>query len=214
MPSVPASGPVPSVWRTLEAQLGFRLWAVHRLDKDASGVLVFARHAEAHRALSSAFERRETEKTYLAFTAGMPSPARGVIDTPLHPARRGRMRPARPGEAGALEAVTRYSGKAGWDLEGARVALVEAMPLTGRHHQLRVHLRSIGAPLLFDGIYGSRASTAALAGAPPGRLALHAHRLVVTHPGTGETLRLEASLPADLVALMTWLEGAGRAVAP
>lgn len=209
MPSVPAPGDAPSVWRTLERQLQCRLWAVHRLDKDASGVLVFARTAESHRALSLAFERRETEKTYLAIVAGRLDPPRGVIDTPLHPARRGRMRPARAGEPGALDAATAYATQTVWERDGSTVSLVEVLPRTGRHHQIRAHFRSAGVPLLFDGIYGWAAGSeqaAPLRDVPAGRLALHASRLVVPAPTEAGRILIESPLPADLRALVRWLD--------
>jgi 23S rRNA-/tRNA-specific pseudouridylate synthase len=159
--------------------------------------------------LSLAFERRETEKAYLAIVTGRLDPPNGAIDTPLHEARRGRMRPARPDEPGALDALTAYTTKAVWDLGGGTVTLVEALPRTGRHHQIRVHFRSVGTPLLFDGIYGGSAGAAlaaALQDAPARRLALHACRLTVPSPGGAGRLQIESTLPADLTALVRWLD--------
>jgi tRNA pseudouridine32 synthase/23S rRNA pseudouridine746 synthase len=189
-----------------------RLWVVHRIDRDTSGVVLFARTAAAHRALSLAFEARAVDKTYLAYTRGLPSPREGVIDVPLHPARKGRMRPARPDEQGALASRTRHRVLAHRDAAGGPVACVEASPETGRQHQLRVHLRAVGAPLLVDAVYGRVEAIAAGAlgpGSPAlGRLTLHARRVELEHPARGGRVTIEAPLPDDLAALDRWLAGA------
>ena len=211
---VPARGEEPgaSLWRTLERARGERLWVVHRLDRDTSGVLLFARRAAAHRALSMAFEQRAVRKTYLAFTRGAPPAEAGVIDAPLHPARRGKMRPAAPGEAGALAAETAYRVLRRWQPPLGEVTLVEAQPRTGRHHQIRVHLRSVSAPLLVDPSYGrvDHVTAAVLGQAGDqiilARLSLHASRLVFPDPETGEAVTVDAPLPADLQALIQTLE--------
>ena len=192
----------------LERELGARLWVVHRLDRDTSGVLLFARTPEVHRALCLAFEERRVRKTYVAFTLGIPSPQEGRITTALHPARRGKVRPALPGEEGAWDAATAYVVRKRWNLAGADSAMVDAHPETGRHHQIRAHLRSIGTPLLFDRVYGRAAGAASFADAPSQRLALHASKLVVldARQAAGPALTFEAPLPDDLAALMRWLD--------
>jgi RluA family pseudouridine synthase len=206
---IPAPGPAAGACLRdrLAAQIGSRTWVVHRLDRDTSGVIVFARTAEAHRALSMAFEHRQVRKAYLAFVAGLPSPARGEIAQPLHEARKGRMRPAAPGEPGAMEARTEYAVRQAWRQGSRVVALVDARPHTGRHHQIRVHLRSAGTPILHDPIYG-RAVPGVVAGdAPPiARLALHASSLTVPHPGSGRAFTIDAPLAADLAALRDALD--------
>jgi tRNA pseudouridine32 synthase/23S rRNA pseudouridine746 synthase len=199
-------GPEACLRGRLESQLGRRLWVVHRIDRDASGLVVFARHADAHRALSLAFENREVEKTYVALTGGEIAKEHGTIDVPLHSARKGKSRPARPGEPGRREATTDYAVERSWRREGAVVSLLVVRPRTGRHHQIRVHLRSIGAPLLFDPLYGRGLLPPGLDGAPCDRLALHAHRLELPEPGSGRRLALEAPLTKDLQQLQTWLE--------
>jgi RluA family pseudouridine synthase len=211
LPVIPARGEEPDAClrRRLEAQLGSALFVVHRIDRDASGLVLFARHAEAHRALSLAFERRQVAKHYVAYLAGALEPPAGRIETPLHAARRGKTRPARPGEPGARAAVTEYATEAAWRLDGRTVSRVAARPLTGRHHQLRVHLRSRGAPILWDPLYARGPEGVAPAGAPCARLALHARRIELGHPVRGGTLALEAPLAADLVALDAWLARAG-----
>jgi tRNA pseudouridine32 synthase / 23S rRNA pseudouridine746 synthase len=209
LPVVPGGTGHPGecVRAVLERQLGARLWVVHRLDRDTSGVLLFARTAEAHRALCLVFEERQVRKTYVAFTFGVPDPREGRIETPLHPARRGKVRPALPGEGGAWQAVTRYTVRKRWERDGAAVAMVETHPETGRHHQIRAHLRSIGTPVLFDRFYGGGSSALEGSGAPVARLALHASRLVVPDAFRADaTHEFEAALPADLTALLHWLD--------
>lgn len=185
----------------LEAARGERLWVVHRLDRETSGVVLFARSAEAHRALSLAFERREVAKQYRALTDRSPEPARGAIEVALHDARRGRSRPARPGEPGAKPATTAYRTLRRFGR--GRFAELALEPATGRHHQLRVHLRALGTPILFDPVYDREIPE--LADAPAHRLALHAARLAFADPVDGGARAVEAPLPPDLVALAGWL---------
>ncbi|MBK9517373.1 MAG: RluA family pseudouridine synthase [Anaeromyxobacter sp.] len=197
----------PSLRADLEAAHG-PLWVVHRLDRGTSGVLLFARSAAAHRALNLAFERGEPEKTYLALVAGLP-PEDARVALALAPARRGRMRPARPDEPGAKEAATRFRVLAAFPARVGRpaAALVEATPETGRTHQIRVHLRSLGHPLLLDPDYGEPGPVLGEGGAVVlARTPLHAARLVLAHPDGGR-LALEAPLPADLEVALAWLRG-------
>jgi RluA family pseudouridine synthase len=198
--------PEACLWRRLEAQQGRRLWVVHRIDRDASGLVVFAANATAHRTLSLAFEHRRVRKTYLAFVAGAPGSERGTIDVPLHPARRGKSRPARPGEQGRQEASSAYAVERTWRREEADVSLLEVCPRTGRRHQIRVHLRFLGTPLLFDPLYARGLQPPGLDGAPCRRLALHARRLELPAPGGGGRVALEAPPPPDLEQLQVWLE--------
>lgn len=187
------------------AALGSRVWVVHRLDRDTSGVVVFARSAEAHRALSMAFERRDVVKHYAALVHGVPAPGSGTIDVPLHEARKGKARPARADEPGARAATTEYTVTRVWAHDAQRIAAVAAMPRTGRHHQIRVHLRAIGTPILGDAVYG-RASAALLPGVPVPRLALHAASIDVPHPSGARRVTATAPWPADLAALTAWLD--------
>ncbi|HXY39921.1 MAG TPA: RluA family pseudouridine synthase [Vicinamibacteria bacterium] len=209
LPVIAARGEPPEgcLQKQLERQLGQRLFVVHRIDRDASGVVLFAREAQAHRALSLSFEHRQVSKTYHAFVSGLLSPARGRLEVPLHAARKGKTRPARPGERGQQGATTDYATLRVWHLGGEPVSLLEAHPLTGRHHQLRVHLRSAEAPILFDPLYGRGRTPPALADAPCGRLALHALRLELPAPSGQGRLLVEAPLAADLEALARWLDG-------
>jgi RluA family pseudouridine synthase len=199
--------------KRLERELGRRLWVVHRIDRDASGVVVFARNPDAHRELSLAFEHRRVRKTYDALVAGAVEPWRGRVDTPLHGARKGKARPARRDEPGAQPATTEYTTVSRWALGAAVVSHLEAHPVTGRHHQIRVHLRSLGAPILFDPLYGRGLMPEVLAEAPCSRLALHARRIELPAPrGSGQVV-VEAPLPPDLVALVEWLDSRGQKVA-
>jgi tRNA pseudouridine32 synthase/23S rRNA pseudouridine746 synthase len=182
-----------------------RLWVVHRLDRGTSGVLLFARTAEAHRALNLAFDRGEPRKRYLALVRGAP-PAERRIDLAIAPARRGRMRPARRGDPHGKEAATlvrRLEAFPARPWAGGDLALVEALPETGRTHQIRVHLAAEGFPLAVDPDYGDDVP---LRG-PDGRILLertplHAASLEVRHPARGGALTVEAPLPADMVAAL------------
>jgi tRNA pseudouridine32 synthase/23S rRNA pseudouridine746 synthase len=189
-----------SLREELEAVHG-PLWVVHRLDRGTSGVLLFARTAAAHRALNLAFDRGEPRKRYVALVRGEP-PEEARIEVAIAPARRGRMRPARPGDPRAKDAVTvvrlleRLPQRA-W--AGGPLALVEALPETGRTHQIRVHLAAARTPLAVDPDYGDAGPLAGPDGAPLlARTPLHAARLEVAHPAGGATLAVEAPWPADL----------------
>lgn len=205
----------PSLLDQLSAQRAEKLYAVHRLDRGTSGVLLLARTAEAHRRLCLSFERGEVQKRYLALVRGTP-PERFTVDVALAPARRGKSRPARPGEEGK-PSVTRFEVLE--QLPG--FALLSAEPATGRPHQIRVHLKHHGFPLAVDPQYGSAEPLTARAlglgeGDEPilARTPLHAQRLRVAHPVTGEALELEAPMPADLAraldALRQRATGAAR----
>ena len=201
--------PAASLRRMLETSRGEPLWVVHRIDKDTSGIVLFARSAAAHRWLNDAFAGRRVRKRYLAFAAG-DLPGARTVDVALVEARRGKSRPAGPGETGKAS-VTELVALARWRRGGDTVTMVEARPLTGRHHQIRVHLRYLEAPILFDPAYGKRTLRGMLDGAPGGRLALHAAGLELTRPD-GSALAIEAPLPDDLTALRAWLDAGWEAL--
>ncbi|WP_310734360.1 RluA family pseudouridine synthase [Ideonella livida] len=159
---------------------------VHRLDMGTSGLLVLARHVQAQRALSRAFELRQVDKRYQALVWGTPPADQGEVDLPLACDWPRRPRQQVDRERGK-PAQTRWSRLAPAGPHGARLLLE---PLTGRSHQLRVHLQALGHPILGDELY---APPAAVAAAP--RLCLHAWRLDLQHPFTGQFLQLEAPLP-------------------
>jgi tRNA pseudouridine32 synthase/23S rRNA pseudouridine746 synthase len=197
------SVPETSLRRRLEAARNEPLWVVHRIDKDTSGVVVLARSAVAHRWLNDAFAERRVNKRYLAFAAG-DLPGTRTVDLPLVEARRGKARPAGPDERGK-PSVTDLTSLARWTRGDEVVTLVEARPRTGRHHQIRVHLRSLEAPILGDPLYGKRTLRGMLDGAPCTRLALHAAGLSVIRPD-GRELVIESPMPADMSALRAWLD--------
>ena len=158
---------------------------VHRLDMATSGLLLIARSKDIQRALSGQFERGEVQKSYLADVWGAPAPASGEIDLPLITDW-----PNRP-----LQKVDHDIGKPSRTLYETLVvaggnARLKLTPLTGRSHQLRVHLAEIGHPILGDEFYATGEALAARE-----RLALHAARLVFAHPETGEWMEFEAACP-------------------
>lgn len=187
-----------------------RLWVVHRLDRGTSGAVLFPRTAQAHRALNLAFDRREVVKRYLALVRGAP-PGLATIDVPIAPARRGRMRPGRPGDPRAKAASTVIRLLAAYEPRPPlpRLALVEIAPQTGRTHQIRVHLAWAGTPLAVDPDYGERAPLVDASGVVLlARTPLHAASLELRHPATGAPLRVEAPLPADMARAIAAAGGA------
>ena len=157
---------------------------VHRLDKHTSGLLLLAKTPPAQTALSAAFEARETQKQYLALCDGIPQRDRAVIDADIARSHADRRRMAVTAEG--RSARTEYEV-----LAAARErSLLLAKPLTGRTHQIRVHLAAIGAPVTGDDLYGR---------GPGPRHLLHAWRLTVPHPRGGE-LTVTAPLPRDMLA--------------
>ncbi len=202
----------PHVRGILERRFG-RLYVVHRLDKDTSGVMLFARTAEAHRALSLQFEYRRVEKVYHAVLSGIVEQDALEVDFPLlpDPRRPGRMIPSARGK----EARTSIRVLARFQI----ATYVECRLTTGRLHQVRVHCAALGHPLLVDPDYG---------GAPAfflssikrryklaqdevelpllARLPLHALGLGFEHPRTGQWMRVEAPLPKDFRALLHALQ--------
>jgi 23S rRNA pseudouridine1911/1915/1917 synthase len=168
---------------------------VHRLDRDTSGVILVAKNDSAHNALARQLKDRTVEKTYVALVEGTPQPPEGVIDAPIarDPRNRQRMAIVENGR----DAITRYRVIERFD--GA--SLVEALPKTGRTHQIRVHLAAIGHPIIGDKLYG-RASTLVP------RQFLHAQRIAFAHPSSGEQMELEAPLAPDLQAALDRLRRA------
>jgi 23S rRNA pseudouridine1911/1915/1917 synthase len=198
---------------------------VHRLDKDTTGLMVVAKNDRAHRALAAQFADHgrsgPLERAYLAFAWGVPDRPRGTIDKPLgrHPQARERMTVREDGRTAVThyDVLERYLGT-----DGVPVAsLLLCRLMTGRTHQIRVHLASIGHPLLGDDIYGAGFRTkAALLPEPArtalsglGRQALHAHILGVEHPVSGQHLVYRSELPADLDLLRKALRGTNQPAA-
>jgi 23S rRNA pseudouridine1911/1915/1917 synthase len=169
---------------------------VHRLDKDTSGVLVVARHDAAHQSLAAQFQSREVEKTYIALVHGEPKPAAGVIRAPIarDPVRRTRMTTRlKTGRSAITEyrVIERLGG----------LSLLEVRIGTGRTHQIRVHLSSIGHPIAGDTLYGAPKTVKSMP--PLERFFLHAGSLRFRSPSTGSVVQVQSPLAAELEC---WLE--------
>ena len=174
---------------------------VHRLDKDTSGVLLIARTPGSAASFSKRFASRSARKVYWALVVGKPDLAEGVIDAPLA---------KQPGTGGEKMHIDEENGAAAKtryrvvDSAGQRAAWVELEPLTGRTHQLRVHMAAIGHPIVGDGKYGG--PDAFLTGAVSRKMHLHARRLIITEPkageGSGGKLDVTAELPPHFAASM------------
>jgi len=178
---------------------------VHRLDKDTSGVMVIAKRDEAHRALTAEWGTKSVQKEYLALVYGTPSSPKGTIDAPIGRDPRERKRMAVV--TGGRHAMTDYEVE-----EPLRyVSLLRCRIRTGRTHQIRVHLKHIGHPIVGDPLYSGpqwrgipdKRLQKTLASFP--RQALHAVRISFPHPRTGEMMRFEAALPRDFAELLAAL---------
>jgi 23S rRNA pseudouridine1911/1915/1917 synthase len=174
---------------------------VHRLDRDTSGLMVVARTPEAYDGLVAALARRTVGREYVALVWGHPAHARGVVDAPIgrSTSRRTRMAVRRQGK----DARTAYEVLE-WFVD-PDVARLECRLETGRTHQIRVHLAAIGHPVVGDGTYGGQRAPLPLA-----RPFLHAGRLTLDHPRTGEPMVFEEPLPPDLQDPLDRLRAGGR----
>lgn len=179
--------------RLLEDRYG-KIYVVHRLDKITSGVIVFARDAETHRALNIQFENHEAQKTYHAIVEGNPKWEEKVAKHPLRANVGHKHRTmvddkrGKPSET-RFRVIKRYQART--EQGRSEAALVEAKPMTGRTHQIRVHAYALGHPLVEDVLYGSRDRY----GIP--RPMLHAQTLSLIHPTTKERVKFSAPHPGD-----------------
>ena len=180
----------PYLLKGLEAEHG-RLWIIHRLDKLTSGVLLFARNAEAHRALSIQFEKREVEKLYHAILSGAPPWEEKTTRFPLR-ANVGHRHRTRVDDRRGKPSETHFMVLQ----RGEANALVEGRPLTGRTHQIRVHASALGYPLLGDLLYGAPETNLIL------RPALHAVSLRIRDPVDDEQVTFRAAYPADFASAL------------
>jgi 23S rRNA pseudouridine1911/1915/1917 synthase len=185
---------------------------VHRIDKDTSGLLVVAKNDRAHHSLSEQFAAHNLERAYKALVWGMPNPTQGEIEGDIGRSPQDRKKMAIVSHGGK-HAHTRY--KLIRPFAGGTASLVECRLSTGRTHQIRVHMTSIGHPLVGDQTYG-RSRSAKLKALPEQarnalatfpRQALHAYLLGFTHPTTGELVRFESEIPSDIMELISILEG-------
>jgi RluA family pseudouridine synthase len=185
----------PYLQSVLEPEWG-RLWMIHRLDRLASGVLVLARNADAHRDLNGQFARRQVTKIYHALVSDQPEWETNTVTLPLR-ANVGRRNRTAVDHRRGKSASTRLRV-----LETFKQhALVEARPSTGRRHQIRAHLYARGHPILSDPLYGSGETSPLI-----DRLALHARALQFTHPETEESVSFEAPYPADFSTALRKLD--------
>jgi len=173
----------------LQSKTGGKLYVVHRLDKEASGVILFAKNAAAHRGLSGQFARREVAKTYAALAHGAIEEDRGIIDRPIRVYGSGRMgidaARGKPSST-AYEVVRRM----------ARFTLLDVRPTSGRRHQIRVHLYSVGHPIVGDRRYGEREIQSRFA-----RLMLHASEISFRLP-SGATKTVASPVAATFTAAL------------
>ncbi|THD51387.1 RluA family pseudouridine synthase [Phenylobacterium sp.] len=187
---------------------------VHRIDKDTSGIVVAAKSDAAHQGLSALFAAHDIDRVYIALTRGAPrdakGAARGTIEGAIGRSSADRKKMALV-KSGGRHAITHYVVERTFGAKDRPLAARIACTLeTGRTHQIRVHLASVGAPCLGDPLYGSgppaNAVRAAVAEAGLTRQALHAAVLGFRHPVTGQAMRFESPLPADMARLQALLE--------
>jgi 23S rRNA pseudouridine1911/1915/1917 synthase len=206
-----------------------RAGLVHRLDKDTSGVMVVAKTQMAHDALSRQFSQRRVHKEYLALVHGRMSQRSGTVETPLGRDRKDpkriSTRPRKPKEAVSRWELLAWLGTTSW---------LKVIPETGRTHQIRVHMASIGHPVVGDPLYGGKRRLKDLSPDPQKNLLmrvkrqlLHAWRISIEHPSSGERLWFQVPIPGDMEMVLRdlgldpapWLErnmgvGRGRGMGP
>jgi RluA family pseudouridine synthase len=205
----------PDLLAVLQPSFG-DLWIVHRLDRETSGVIVLARNESAHAALNNQFENRQVKKVYHAITNGNPIWNERSISAPLRIDADRYHRTLIDQEVGK-PAETSFKVLERFGRQAKRYTLVEASPLTGRTHQIRVHLAALGFPVAVDALYGTKTPIMlsdikrGYRGDPEterpllDRLGLHAFRLTLQHPKTGETLTFEAPYSRDIAATLNQL---------
>jgi len=186
---------------------------VHRLDKETSGLIVVAKNDEAHRKLGAQFARREVKKTYVALVHGWVKKDRGTISASISRDRIRRIRMTTRG-TGGRDAVSHYSVVRRLDAAFGKFTLVEVKIDTGRTHQIRVHMASLGHAVVGDVLYGAPREMRARRGRATDeggaisllRNFLHAARLELAHPRTGERIAFESRLPGELQAFLATIE--------
>jgi RluA family pseudouridine synthase len=182
-----------------------RLWIVHRLDRETSGVLVMARSAQAHHLLNDQFAERQVEKSYHALIGGNPAWAEIEVNLPLRKNGDRHHRTVIDQQYGKpattiISAIERYPG----------FTLVKCSPKTGYTHQIRAHLSAIGFPLAGDLLYGGINQVVIREKATLVRVGLHAYEISFSHPKSGEQLRFMAPYPHDFTETLTGLRALER----
>jgi 23S rRNA pseudouridine1911/1915/1917 synthase len=186
---------------------------VHRLDKETSGLIVVAKNDDAHSKLAAQFARREVKKTYIALVHGWMKKDRGTISASISRDRLRRIRMTTR-ETGGRAAISHYVVLRRLDMPFGKFTLVEVKIDTGRTHQIRVHMASLGHAVVGDALYGAPRAMRARRGRATdegsaislARNFLHAARLELVHPRTGKRIALESPLPAELQAFLTTIE--------
>lgn len=183
---------------------GRDLFPLHRLDRDTSGIVIFAKEEEAHKTFSKLFASTQLSKTYWFFSAGVPDWDAAQLELPLKRAE------GKKGRGRSLINV-REGGKAQTDFEVKEIfgdiAWIEARPSTGKLHQIRVHANAIGAPLLNDKLYGDTDwQSEFLTDSPIERFPLHAKSLDFIHPISNQHIQISCGLPSDMRELLNTLK--------
>ncbi len=200
----------------LEREFG-PIWVVHRLDKETSGAIAFARTPEAHRELSLQFELHHVQKHYHALVIGLPTWDNFTVNAPLRSDADRHHRTVI--DEHGKPAITHLRVLQRLRNTSQSYTLIEAQPETGRTHQIRVHLRAVGHPIVADALYGDgqplllsqlkrnyRATGDAAERPLMGRVALHAYTLSIKHPATEEDLTITAPYPKDFAASLKQLK--------
>lgn len=204
---------LPNLYTSMKEQYGEKIFVVHRLDRDTSGAMVFAKNADAHRDLNTQFQEQTVKKIYSAILDGIVQKDEIDIDIPIdvHPSKKGMSIPSARGKKSLtrLKVIERFRNS----------TLVECELVTGRHHQLRVHVASIGHPLLVDEMYGARDSFLVSSikkrfnlkkrteeSPLLSRLSMHAYLLGFTHPTSKEQVEYTAEFPKDYRAVVSVLQ--------
>jgi RluA family pseudouridine synthase len=205
----------PDLLTVLQPTFG-KLWIVHRLDRETSGVIVLARNEQTHAALNSQFENRLVSKVYHALINGNPVWDERTISAPLRVDADRYHRTIIDQDTGKA-AETSFKVLERFGRQSKRYTLVEAHPLTGRTHQIRVHLAALGLPVAVDALYGTKTPIMlsdfkrGYRGDPEterpllDRLGLHACRLTIQHPVTAESVTFEAPYSRDIAATLNQL---------
>jgi len=180
---------------------------VHRLDKETSGLIVVAKNDVAHRALAAQFSGRKVTKTYIALVHGWLKQDRGTISSSIQrdAVRRTRMTTRR---SGGREAITRYEVERRIESEFGKFTLLQVEIATGRTHQIRVHMASLGHPVVGDKVYGASREMRGRGGTGLSLLRnfLHAAEIQIAHPRTGESMQFAAPIPDELRHFVQQLE--------